>query len=725
MRPFALALIVAALLPAGLIYPLDSPFRLGTESFRPADLAQFGEELTATLDPAAIEGALARGAFLMTGLPLSDGRTVEVDLVQFSPFAPGGRIVAMTGQGPEDHPISEDRRYFKGAIPHRSESLAMFVFWKGGFSGFVDVDGWRYIYGSTVDQAGNLLAAVTRFDPTQFRGNYRDCDNDLKQAQTELPPPLHDPTANARVPSSGTLRAELAIDMDYEAYTYFGSVSNASSYAAALTAAVSVFYERDANTIVAIKELTVWTSTAAPYPYTHTTTSELLTDIKTYYTTYKGGLTRASAHLLSKKPLGGGIAYRRDGGLLCDNSWAFGINGIHGSYTYPTTAYTWDADCFAHELGHNFGSKHTHCYQDAGNCLDCCYASESGCCPGPATNVRGTIMSYCHLQPAGKDLVFGTYVSPIIRTGAVNGACVLEAGKPGTIGGNAAYWASNGLKVTKQTAPIATSFFIDDGSVESIYGCGTTSKLVWVNRFTPTAYPFTLSRVDVIIGNGDAGSGATVATGRAIRILVYYDPTANDDRTDATLLYSQDATIQVVSYSSWNSYTLTTPQTIPAGEFYVGIYDQVTDSPVNYIGDADTSANQSRSYRTCTSIAGNPAASSLTKDTSRNWAIRAFGTRTPGGNDVLLSWGTPCNNDTQPGQKYAVYQGTLSQLAVEGYNPSPLHCGVDALNTSRTEPGDAYYNIVPVVGPNEGGHGFSRPTPTVHCQTVNPDPVCN
>jgi hypothetical protein len=63
----------------------------------------------------------------------------------------------------------------------------------------------------------------------------------------------------------------------------------------------------------------------------------------------------------------------------------------------------------AHEIGHNFGSPHTHCYNPP---LDNCYNAESGCytgtksCPAAATingvaSVTGTIMSYCHLGGIG------------------------------------------------------------------------------------------------------------------------------------------------------------------------------------------------------------------------------------------------------------------------------------------------------------------------------------
>ena len=49
-------LLFALFLTPMAAWALHSPFRPGTESFRPPDLARFGEELTASFDPSAIEG---------------------------------------------------------------------------------------------------------------------------------------------------------------------------------------------------------------------------------------------------------------------------------------------------------------------------------------------------------------------------------------------------------------------------------------------------------------------------------------------------------------------------------------------------------------------------------------------------------------------------------------------------------------------------------------------
>jgi hypothetical protein len=74
----------------------------------------------------------------------------------------------------------------------------------------------------------------------------------------------------------------------------------------------------------------------------------------------------------------------------------------------------------AHEIGHNFNSPHTHCYNGIGgnsSPVDQCRSGESGCyagtqaLPGPIGVGSGTIMSYCHLLSGSYTnikLTFGT-----------------------------------------------------------------------------------------------------------------------------------------------------------------------------------------------------------------------------------------------------------------------------------------------------------------------------
>ena len=89
--------------------------------------------------------------------------------------------------------------------------------------------------------------------------------------------------------------------------------------------------------------------------------------------------------------------------------------GVDANFNINSPSVVWDILAFTHEIGHNFNSPHTHCYQNLnGNSaeIDRCYGSQSGTgcytgatslpanCPGNGQGC-GTIMSYCHLISPG------------------------------------------------------------------------------------------------------------------------------------------------------------------------------------------------------------------------------------------------------------------------------------------------------------------------------------
>ena len=75
-------------------------------------------------------------------------------------------------------------------------------------------------------------------------------------------------------------------------------------------------------------------------------------------------------HALLSKYLGGGIAYV---GTICNQDYGFGLSaGLSGSYQSMGNALVWDMYVFMHEIGHNFGTGHTHDYNPV---IDTCGTS--------------------------------------------------------------------------------------------------------------------------------------------------------------------------------------------------------------------------------------------------------------------------------------------------------------------------------------------------------------
>jgi hypothetical protein len=201
--------------------------------------------------------------------------------------------------------------------------------------------------------------------------------------------------------------ATLAVDTDYELFLRFGNATKERNYVSNELAAVSAIYWRDLKTRLKVGFLRVWT--ASGDPWTATNPLAALFQLGDYWHAHGSATARSTVVFLSGKNLGGGVAWI---GTICqgdqwdsgDGHWAGGyavVGNIEGSMTKfhspPAGSDVWDVEAVAHELGHNFGSVHTHCYSPP---IDECYGGEPGCYSGPNVDPGpgiGTIMSYCHL----------------------------------------------------------------------------------------------------------------------------------------------------------------------------------------------------------------------------------------------------------------------------------------------------------------------------------------
>src|SRR5260221_5192165 len=353
----------------------------------------------------------ARGGRL--SVPDASGGSVDLDLEPLDILAPGASVTYTDEHG--RHAFKPDVSLFKGHVAGDPASWVVLSMGASGVLGLVERDGRRFTLSPTQRMSthapgglgvhafapeGSLAEAASRFecginaDNEQQYMPHAGGRDSLEQGLTTAPeaPQLNSPRFTFNV----------AVDCDFEIYNskFSGDLNAATSYILTVLGTVNLIYERDLEATLQFPFLNFWTTAADPY--TQTALNTALTEFQNYWSANMMGVTRNTAHLVSGRPLGGGIAYI-DG--LCSGP-GYGLSAIDCVYANPTATTTWDVEVIAHELGHNFGSYHTHSCQwasegrlPAHTTIESCQATEGGC--NSYTNHlppdKGTIMSYCHL----------------------------------------------------------------------------------------------------------------------------------------------------------------------------------------------------------------------------------------------------------------------------------------------------------------------------------------
>ena len=209
--------------------------------------------------------------------------------------------------------------------------------------------------------------------------------------------------------------ATIAFEIDHQFFSqkFSDSAEAVDAYLAELVSYMNVTYEEEINTRLLIGDVILYTS--SNNPYSSSDPGSRLSEMKSYWPQNYDSVERALAASLM---LGmSGMAYVN---VLCNDSQGYSSSGVTGVASADAAHLNQDTLMVAHELGHNFGSDHTHCYGNIGgneNPVDACRSGESGspfggntCFSGtqslPGVDSltggtpgaqNGTIMSYCHL----------------------------------------------------------------------------------------------------------------------------------------------------------------------------------------------------------------------------------------------------------------------------------------------------------------------------------------
>ncbi|MBO0929858.1 M12 family metallo-peptidase [Fibrella aquatilis] len=331
-----------------------------------------------------------RPALLSFAIP-TETEAIVLELVPVELFSATGKLLVGTSGGTIELPFERGLHY-QGVVKGKPNSVVAVSITDGTLAGLI------------ADETGNYSLNALKNNPSTYLF-YNDRNLAAQRAFTcDTPDTTRAAISNVEAPLSINCRvANIYFEADYKLYQDNGSnTTQTANYVANLFNQVAVLYARE-NIAVRVAGLKVW---ATPDPYTSlTTTSDVLSAFRTNQNSSPPpGISSNLSHFLSGRSLGGGIAYLD---VLCGSSYRYGVSAsLTTTYTeFPN--YSWEVMVVTHELGHNFGSPHTHSCTWPGGAIDNCYTTEGGCAPGPAPTNGGTIMSYCHLTSAGINFANG------------------------------------------------------------------------------------------------------------------------------------------------------------------------------------------------------------------------------------------------------------------------------------------------------------------------------
>ena len=357
----------------------------------------------------------------VAAFPVGPGVLAPVRFERIDVYAPGARIVEMTADGERERPRSRHVQLVgtaadgmtRIALSLDPDSGAIFESAGSTASGTFVVRSRKSGQGLTFEAIDTKAALPAGVVPA-----YADNIDSVPVPGVE-PELLEHLAAQPGVEGAPATLAVVAVDTDNEFLLerFSNNTAQATDWIAALFTQLNVFYRSDLDVILMQGTTLLRPSTTAdPFGNTDTPASSAqLVEFGNWWAANQSAVPRAFAMLLSGKSSspnsGSGIAWVNS---YCQSQGSGGSYSINQVFTNTGIPASSSGFLVGHELGHNFGARHTHCSNattgagpTATNTIDQCYSGESGCfsgstsCPasGPGAP-RGTLMSYCHVSPS-------------------------------------------------------------------------------------------------------------------------------------------------------------------------------------------------------------------------------------------------------------------------------------------------------------------------------------
>ena len=356
-------------------------------------------------------------------------------------------------------------QYYRGVVAGDYTSLAAISFFEDNVMGVVSTNEiGNLVLGKSTDK----VDYITYSDRNILGENPYECGFDELEYNQQMEGQISFDPEMMNSPNT-TNCVKIYYEVAYRPYLNNGSnVTTTVNWLTGIQNNIATLYNND-DIDVALNMIKVWTYDD-PYDGSY---GENLEEFAMTVHDFEGDI----AHLVNT-PTTTSVAYLNS---LCTN-YNYAYSGISLAYSQVPT-YSWTIMAMTHEMGHSFGSPHTHSCSWNGNntAIDGCYTTE-GSCPNPGIpSGGGTIMSYCHLQNVGINfnLGFGPQPAALIRSTIDSKTCLqtncIDTGDSCTI-------SIEELTVVPNTNGSFSVSFVDNTSESwkyRVYPFGTTPPDSW------------------------------------------------------------------------------------------------------------------------------------------------------------------------------------------------------------------------------------------------------
>ncbi|MEO0338982.1 MAG: zinc-dependent metalloprotease [Bacteroidota bacterium] len=415
--------VLTQLKQEGTRFMTFSPFSTASQ-LRNQDFADICDDCIAlNFDPTANLRLLNEQAdFLNLNLPDADGGTLELELYHVDPFKEANFVVkTMSGL---QIPASELKgRHYRGQVKGVDGSLAA-----------VSVYENQIMVLLSTPERGNWVAGAIEGDPKTYLfyedsalADHHAFDCATADSYEPYRPEELAPQAGLR---SADACVQIYLEIDHDVYLDKGGLNETAEFILGIFNEVAVLYANE-NINIELSEVAIWDQ---PSPYSATNSYDMLLQFQRTRTSFNGDLGQLISYQAS-----GGIAVV-DGLCRTRTEFKLSFSSINRNYrSVPTFSYT--VMVVAHELGHLFGSQHTHAcvWNGNGTALDGCAGFVEGNCSLPTLpSDGGTIMSYCHITSVGINLLkgFGPQPAQLMRNRVASSNCLQVCSTPDDNGGN-------------------------------------------------------------------------------------------------------------------------------------------------------------------------------------------------------------------------------------------------------------------------------------------------